>query len=282
MSGDVFGNGMLLSPHIKLVAAFNHMHIFLDPDPDSAVSFKERQRLYGLPRSSWMDYDTKLISKGGGVYTRQEKRIALTPEVKAMLSVGEKSLTPQELIRAILRMPVDVLWNGGIGTYVRASQESNADVGDRANDAVRINASEMRCKVVGEGGNLGLTQLGRVEFALNDGRINTDFIDNSAGVDCSDREVNIKILLNLVADDKQLTLSRRNRLLESMTDEVAQLVLRNNYLQTQAISMMETHAVERANEHGYLLSALERNCDLNRELEFLPDDETIADRRKGG
>ncbi len=282
MSGDVFGNGMLLSKHIRLRAAFNHLHIFLDPDPDPEASFEERQRLFDLPRSTWMDYNARLISDGGGIYSRQEKHIALTPEVKNMLGVNEDALTPQELIRAILRMPVDLLWNGGIGTYIKASHESHGDVGDRANDAVRVDACELHCKVIGEGGNLGLTQSGRIEYALHDGRINTDSIDNSAGVDCSDHEVNIKILLNLVAQEKPLTPSRRNRLLEAMTEEVAELVLKNNYLQTQAISMLEAHAVERVNEHGHLLAALGRTGDLDREFEFLPDDEAIDERRKSG
>ncbi len=282
MSGDVFGNGMLLSEHIKLQAAFNHMHIFLDPDPDPQKSFQERQRLFDAAGSTWEDYDPKAISQGGGIYSRQDKTIPLSSEVKRMLDVKTDSMAPQELVRAILRMPVDLLWNGGIGTYVKASTESNSDVGDRANDAVRVNATELKCKVIGEGGNLGCTQRGRVEFALLGGRINTDFIDNSAGVDSSDREVNIKILLNLAIQDKKLDAKKRNALLASMTDEVASLVLRNNYLQTQAISMMETQAVERIREHAHLLRSMERNGELDRALEFLPTDEEITDRRKAG
>jgi glutamate dehydrogenase len=280
MSGDVFGNGMLQSRHIRLQAAFNHLHIFLDPQPDAQTSYAERERLFNLPRSSWEDYDAKLISSGGGVFSRAEKSVPLSPEVRAMLGVAESSLTPQVLIKAILRMPVDLLFNGGIGTYVKAGTEANASVGDRANDGVRVDAGELRCKVVCEGGNLGLTQLGRVEYALNGGRINTDFIDNSAGVDTSDREVNIKILLNQVAETKPLTPSRRRRLLEAMTDEVAQLVLRNNYLQSQAISMMEAHAAERVSEHAHLVRSLQRNGVLDRALEFLPSDEDIVERRK--
>ena len=282
MAGDVFGNGMLLSRHIKLQAAFNHMHIFLDPSPDPQISFKERQRLFKKGRSTWEDYDADVISEGGGIYSRQLKTIALSQQLKEMLRVKADSMTPQELIRAILRMPVDLLWNGGIGTYVKASYESNSDAGDRTNDSVRVNADELRCKVIGEGGNLGCTQYGRVEFAMNGGRVNTDFIDNSAGVDSSDREVNIKILLNLAREQASLTGKQRNDLLRSMTDEVALLVLRNNYLQTQAISMMETQAAERIREHAYLLRSLERDDGLDRELEFLPTDQEIARRRKTG
>src|SRR5699024_5296199 len=198
MAGDVFGNGMLLSKKLKLCAAFNHMHIFIDPDPDPAKSYAERERLYNLPRSAWSDYDESKISKGGGVYERSAKSIKLSKEARDMLGVEEDKLTPQQLIQAILRAPVDLLWNGGIGTYVKASRESNTDVGDRTNDALRINGRDLRCRVVGEGGNLGFTQRGRIEYALNGGHITTDFIDNSAGVDCSDHEVNIKILLNVM------------------------------------------------------------------------------------
>ncbi len=280
MSGDVFGNGMLQSRQTRLLAAFNHLHIFIDPNPDPAVSYEERQRLFELSRSGWTDYDADLISPGGGVFSRADKRIQLSPEMQQMLGSELEEMTPQELIRAILTMPVDLLWNGGIGTYVKASSEANSEAGDRSNDPVRVDASELRCKVVGEGGNLGITQLGRIEYALAEGRINTDFIDNSAGVDTSDREVNIKILLNLVAEDRRLTTARRDKLLAGMTDEVAALVLRNNYLQTQAISMMETHAVERLNEHAFVLRALERAGRLNRALEFLPDDEMLEERRR--
>ena len=282
MSGDVFGNGVLLSKHTKLVAAFNHMHIFLDPDPDPAVSFRERERLFDLPRSGWADYKSDLISAGGGVWSRSEKLIELSPQVRSILGVQEESATPDELIRAILKMPVDLLWNGGIGTYVKASRETNADAGDRANDSVRVNGNELRCRVIGEGGNLGFTQLGRVEYALNDGRMNTDFIDNSAGVDCSDREVNIKILLNIVARKQALSKENRKKLLADMTDEVSEKVLRDNYLQTLAISVLESNAPGRLREHAYLIKVLEEEAGLDIELEFLPGTDEIDERLKAG
>ncbi len=280
MSGDVFGNGMLLSETIRLAAAFNHQHIFLDPNPDAAAGFAERERLFALPRSSWEDYDERLISAGGGIWPRSAKVIPLSAEVRGMLGVTEESLSPPQLIRAILRMDCDLLWNGGIGTYVKAGTESHTEVGDRSNDAVRVNAGELGCRVVGEGGNLGLTQRARIEFALAGGRINTDFIDNSAGVDSSDREVNIKVLLGQVAETRRLTTGRRNRLLADMTEDVASLVLRNNYLQTQAISMMQATGVDRLSEHLYLIQALEKTGLLDRELEYLPDDETLEERRQ--
>ncbi|MBP6691849.1 MAG: NAD-glutamate dehydrogenase, partial [Xanthomonadales bacterium] len=241
MSGDVFGNGMLLSRHIRLVAAFDHRHIFLDPDPDPAISYAERERLFQLPRSSWADYDARLISKGGGVFPRGVKGIAVSAEARRALGIESTApqLTPQELMTAILKAPVDLLWNGGIGTYVKAASETNADVGDRANNSIRVNGRDLRCKVVGEGGNLGMSQLGRVEAALNGVLLNTDFIDNSAGVDTSDHEVNIKILLNDAVAAGQMGIDERNQLLASMTDEVGALVLRDNYLQNQAISVME-------------------------------------------
>jgi len=279
MSGDVFGNGMLQSRKIRLVAAFNHQHIFLDPDPDLAASIRERQRLFKLPRSGWIDYDEKLISKGGGVFSRQAKTIRLSPEARQLLDTQETALQPAQLIQHILRMPVDLLWNGGIGTYVKASSESNADVGDHSNDAVRVDARELRCRVVGEGGNLGLTQLARIEYSLAGGRINTDFIDNSGGVDSSDREVNIKILLSEVAKRQGMTRSKRDALLASMTDDIAELVLRNNYLQTQSISMSEIGSAERIDEIAQLITNLEKTGLLVRELEFLPDDAAIEDRR---
>ncbi|MEM9172066.1 MAG: NAD-glutamate dehydrogenase [Pseudomonadota bacterium] len=280
MSGDVFGNGMLLSPTIRLQAAFNHLHIFLDPNPDAATSFAERQRLFELPRSGWSDYNTDLISSGGGVFSRSAKVIDLSPEAQAMLGVDRAQLSPPELIRAILMMEVDLLWNGGIGTYVKASHESNTDVGDRHNDAVRVDAPELRCKVIGEGGNLGFTQLARIEFSAAGGRCNTDFIDNSAGVDSSDREVNIKILLRIVALKHRQKLATRNRLLARMTEEVADQVLRNNYLQTQAISMMEASAVERLTEHRLMINLLERRGILDRRLEFLPDEDALEERQR--
>jgi glutamate dehydrogenase len=282
MSGDVFGNGMLLSRHIRLQAAFDHRHIFIDPAPDAAASFTERARLFNLPRSSWDDYDRKKISRGGGVFPRTAKSITLSQEARALLLIEAATATPVEIIRAILRMPVDLLWNGGIGTYIKSSHESNAEVGDRANDAVRINGCELKAKVVGEGGNLGLSQRGRVEYALAGGRLNTDFIDNSAGVNTSDVEVNIKILLNPLVQTGKLTRSDRNRLLVRMTNEIAALVLRNNYLQSQAISTLELHAGARLAEYQHLIRSLERSGDLNRTLEFLPADDELAERRKNG
>jgi glutamate dehydrogenase len=282
MSGDVFGNGVLLSRCMRLRAAFNHQHIFLDPDPDPETSFLERRRMFELPRSSWDDYDRKLISAGGGVWSRSEKLIQLAPEARAMLDLEAAGVTPDELVRAILRMRVDLLWNGGIGTYVKAATEMHSEVGDRTNDAVRINGRELRCRVVGEGGNLGLTQCGRIEYALKGGRLNTDFVDNSGGVDCSDHEVNIKILISVANRHRALTPARRAKLLVGMTDEVAELVLRNNYLQTQAISIAESTAPERLNEHAWFIRRLEKRGGLNRTLEYLPDEEEIELRRKAG
>ena len=282
MSGDVFGNGMLLSRHTRLQAAFDHRHIFLDPNPDPAVSFAERQRLFDLPRSSWDDYDRKRISRGGGVFARNAKSVTLSPEARALLGLETASTTPTEIMRAILRMSVDLLWNGGIGTYVKASRESNAEVGDRANDALRINGRELKARVVGEGGNLGLTQRGRIEYALAGGRLNTDFIDNSAGVNTSDVEVNLKILLNPIVQARSLTAGERNRLLASMSGEVCSLVLRNNYLQSQAISTLELQARARMSEFQHLIRSLERSGELNRALEFLPVDDELTERRKAG
>ena len=282
MSGDVFGNGMLLSRHILLRAAFDHRHIFLDPAPDARASFAERARLAALPRSSWDDYDRGCISRGGGVYARSAKSIALSREAQAMLGLEAAAATPQELIRAVLRMPVDLLWNGGIGTYVKATGETHAEIGDRANDGVRVNGAELAAKVVGEGGNLGMSQRGRIEYALRGGRLNTDFIDNSAGVNTSDVEVNIKILLNPLEQAGKLRHAARNRLLASMTDAVAQLVLRNNYLQGQALSVLQLQAGARLPEYQHLIRSLERSGDLNRAIEFLPDDEELADRHKRG
>ncbi len=279
MAGDVFGNGMLLSEHIKLVGAFNHLHVFLDPDPDPSVSFKERRRLFNLPRSSWTDYDASLISEGGGVFPRAAKSIPISAQMRKVLGVKPKTMTPNALINALLKAPVDLLWNGGIGTYAKASREQHADAGDRANDAVRVDASELRCRVVGEGGNLGFTQLSRVEFALAGGRVNTDAIDNSAGVDCSDHEVNIKILLNAVVEAGDMTEKHRRELLEEMTDEVGALVLRNNTLQTQVLSCAVAQAPSLLEVHERLISALEREGRLDRAIEFLPDKELIAERR---
>jgi glutamate dehydrogenase len=282
MSGDVFGNAMLLSEHMRLVAAFNHQHIFLDPDPDPAVSLAERRRLFELPRSGWSDYDPAKISAGGGVWERTVKSIALSPEARRALGVDAEALTPVELVGAILRSPVDLLFNGGIGTYVKAEQETNAEVGDRANDAVRVNGAELRARVVGEGGNLGLTQLGRIEYALAGGRINTDSIDNSAGVDTSDHEVNIKILLDEVVASGDMTAKQRNALLEEMTDEVAALVLRDNYRQVEALSVSEVAAPKMLERHARVIRALEREGRLKRKLEFLPDDKALAERRNRG
>src|SRR5712675_1141807 len=281
MAGDVFGNGMLQSRHIRLLAAFNHLHIFVDPNPDPPESFAERQRLFDLPSSSWEDYSTAAISKGGGIFPRSAKSLTLSREAQALLELPPQS-TPNEVVKAILKSHVDLLWNGGIGTYVKAGSESNMDVGDRSNDAVRIDARELNCKVVGEGGNLGFSQLGRIEFARRGGRLNTDFIDNSAGVNCSDLEVNLKILLNGAVRSKEITRAGRNRLLVQMTGEVAGLVLRNNYLQGQAISTSEFQAKERLSESAFVIRALERSGDLNRSLEFLPTEEEIAERRKAG
>ncbi len=282
MSGDVFGNGMLLSRHTKLVGAFNHLHVFLDPDPDPEESFAERERLFGLPRSSWSDYDPDLISEGGGVFSRAAKSVPLSPQVKELLEVEEDSLTPNEVIRALLKAPVDLLWNGGIGTYVKASDETNADVGDRTNDSLRVDANELRCRVVGEGGNLGFTQRGRVEFALEGGKINTDAIDNSAGVDCSDHEVNIKILLDAVVESGDMTGKQRNELLAEMTEEVAGLVLRDNYDQTQALANAVVQAAPMVDVHARYIRHLESTGRLRRELEALPDEEALSERKSNG
>ncbi|MCH9770607.1 MAG: NAD-glutamate dehydrogenase [Gammaproteobacteria bacterium] len=282
MSGDVFGNGLLLSQHIKLVAAFNHMHIFLDPNPDPELSFKERQRLFDLPRSSWMDYDAEYISNGGGVYLRSAKSIKLSAEVQALLKIKQAALDPNELIKAILRAPVDLIWNGGIGTYIKSSAETNLHVGDRANDAVRVSGNEIKAQVICEGGNLGLTQLGRIECEAAGCKLNTDFIDNSAGVDCSDHEVNIKILLNQVVSNSILTQQERNELLARMTDEVANLVLQNNYHQNQAISLAEHLSPRYLGLYIRYLGMLEQDNKIDRELEFLPDKKTLLTRKAEG
>jgi len=282
MSGDVFGNGMLLSRHIKLVAAFDHRHIFLDPQPDPESSFKERERVFNLPRSSWADYDAKLISAGGGIHPRSAKSIGITPEVKAALGILADVLTPTELVNAILKAPVDLIYNGGIGTYVKAQSETHAQVGDRANDALRVNGRELRCKAFAEGGNLGCTQLGRIEYALSGGRINTDAIDNSAGVDTSDHEVNIKILLGLPIAEGKLTETQRNALLAQMTDDVAALVLRDNVFQTQSLSVTGRIAPQLLDAHQRFIQFLEKTGRLNRALEFLPTDEEISERRAKG
>ena len=281
MGGDVFGNGMLLSQTIRLQGAFNHLHIFLDPAPNAAASFKERQRLFNMPRSSWSDYDKKLISVGGGVFSRTQKSIRLSSEIKQMLDINDDHLTPNELIQSMLKAPVDLLWNGGIGTYVKSVTETDADVGDRANDGLRLNGVDLRCKVMGEGGNLGFTQLGRIEYAKQ-GRINTDAIDNAAGVDCSDHEVNIKILLNKLVEQGDMTGKQRDVLLEKMTHKVGALVLRNNYLQTQAISMVERQASTMLDVHARLITLLSQEGRLDREVEFLPNYEEIEERKLRG
>lgn len=278
MSGDVFGNGMLLSKAIRLVGAFNHKHIFLDPHPDTAASFAERKRLFEQAGSQWSDYDKKAISKGGGVFNRNSKTIALSKEAKALLGLSHDECSPDEIIKALLKADVELLYFGGIGTYVKAEKETDADAGDRTNDAVRINAEDIRAKVLGEGANLGMTQRARIAYAQRGGRLNTDAIDNSAGVDTSDHEVNIKILLDPFMRSGKLSLEARNKLLARMTDDVAYLVLRDNYLQTLALSMAETRAAELLPLHGRLMHKLERKGLLNRKIEFLPDDEEIQER----
>lgn len=282
MSGDVFGNAMLLSSQIKLVAAFNHIHIFIDPNPDPAKSFKERQRLFKLPRSSWDDYDKKLISAGGGVFSRSDKAVKITPEMKILLGTKKDSMIPSELIRAMLSAEFDLLWNGGIGTFVKASTQTEADVPDRGNEPLRVNANQLRCKVVGEGGNLGFTQLARIEYALQGGRIYTDFIDNSAGVDCSDHEVNIKILLNDLLIKKKLTLEKRNQLLTSMTEDVAALVLKNNYAQAQALSLLFEKSVDSFELYVRYMNSLAEQGKIDLDLEFLPKQKTLLERKAMG
>ena len=282
MSGDVFGNGMLLSPHIRLVAAFDHRHIFIDPAPDCARSFRERERLFALPRSSWADYQTRALSAGGGVYDRSQKHLQLSAQARKLLELGAERVTPLEVIRAILKLPVDLLWNGGIGTYVKAADERHGEIGDRANDAVRVDGREVRARVLGEGGNLGCSQRGRVEYAQSGGRLNTDFIDNSAGVNTSDIEVNLKIMLAGNVGGRAPTGARRRALLASVTDEVAAQVLRNNYLQSQAISLLQRRSAADLADHQQLLRALERSGELNRALEFLPSDREIDERLARG
>ncbi|MFF0721242.1 NAD-glutamate dehydrogenase [Verrucosispora sp. NA02020] len=284
MSGDVFGNGMLLSEHIRLVAAFDHRHIFLDPNPDAATSFVERKRLFELSRSTWEDYHTELISAGGGVYPRTAKSVPVSPQVRAVLGLPDDvtQISPQELMKAIVTAPVDLFWNGGIGTYVKASTQTNGEVGDKSNDAIRVDGRSLRCRVVGEGGNLGFTQQGRIEYAQSGGRMYTDFIDNAAGVDCSDHEVNIKILLNTAVADGELSVPERDDLLARMTDEVAELVLRDNYDQARAINNAQTQAASLLPVHRRMITHLERSGELNRALEALPPDEELAVRAESG
>ena len=282
MAGDVFGNGMLLSPHIQLVAAFNHQSIFIDPDPDPSLSFKERERLFALPRSSWDDYNPECLSPGGAVYSRQAKAITLTPEARDRLGISAETLTPAALIHELLKAPVDLIWNGGIGTYVKGSLESNQAVGDRANDDLRVDGGALRCRVFGEGGNLGMTQQGRIEYALKGGSCNTDFIDNVGGVACSDLEVNIKIFLNRLILDEDLTFKQRNALLVSMTDEVSDLVLENSNRQALAISLAKYRADENISEFWHCLSDWEEAGLIDRKLETLPSDDILLERQKAG
>jgi glutamate dehydrogenase len=278
MAGDVFGNGMLLSKHIRLQAAFNHLHIFIDPNPDAASSYKERERLFNLPGCSWEDYNKKLMSEGSEIYSRSAKSLKLTPQIMAMLGTKKQKMAPLELIQALLSMQVDLLWNGGIGTYVKGSAETHLEVGDRANDSLRINGCDLKAKVVGEGGNLGFTQLGRIEFSAHGGRINTDAVDNAGGVDCSDIEVNIKILLNSLVQNGDLTVKQRNKLLYDMTDDVSVKVLEDCYRQTHSLSITATRSESQLKEQSRFISELERTGKLDRALEFIPNDEEIADR----
>ncbi len=282
MSGDVFGNGMLLSNQLKLLAAFNHQHIFIDPNPDIETSFKERLRLFKLQRSTWDNYNRELLSKGGGIYRRTVKSISVSPEVKKAFNINKDVLAPNEMIKAILRAEVDLMWNGGVGTFVKASNESHSDAGDRTNDNIRINGNELNARVVCEGGNLGLTQLGRIEYELKGGRINTDFIDNSAGVDCSDHEVNSKILLNAVVAQGDMTEKQRNQLLADMTNEVADLVLQNNYHQNQAISLAAYLSSSKMGLYMRYIDTQEQNGKINRMLEYLPDNKTLLERKSAG
>jgi len=280
MSGDVFGNGLLRSEAVKLVAAFDHRDIFIDPDPDPAKSFKERQRLFDLPRSSWQDYNKNLLSRGGGIFSRKSKSIPLSPEIRNLLGFEDTTehATPNEVMKAILKSHTDLLWFGGIGTYIKSSRESNSQAGDRANDAIRINGRDLNCQVVAEGGNLACTQRGRIEYCLKGGQINTDAVDNSAGVDCSDNEVNIKILLNALIHDGKLTRQQRDALLVEMTDEVSKIVLNDNYLQTQAISLARSSSIRELDSFVRFMDDLEKTAHLDRELEFLPSDDELIER----
>jgi len=278
MAGDVFGNGMLLSKHIRLQAAFNHLHIFIDPNPDAASTFKERERLFNTPGCSWTDFNAKLISEGGGIFERSAKSIPLSAPMKRMLGTQKQSMSPNELIQNLLKMEVDLLWNGGIGTYVKSKKENHTDVGDRANDSLRINGAELNAKIVGEGGNLGMTQLGRIEYCAKGGRMNTDFVDNVGGVDCSDNEVNIKILLNTLVQNGDLTVKQRNKLLYDMTDDVTKIVLADAYKQTGSISITALRGASQLKEQTRFISEMERTGKLDRALEFIPSDDDIAER----
>lgn len=282
LAGDVFGNGLIYCDTLRLVAAFNHLHIFLDPNPDAKTSFKERVRMFNLPRSSWEDYDKSLISEGGGVFLRAAKSIPLSPQVRECLGVSEESMSGEDLIKAILKAPVDLLWNGGIGTYVKSTDERNVDVGDSSNDSVRVDAPELRCKVVGEGGNQGFTQLARIQYALHGGRINTDAIDNSAGVDMSDHEVNIKILFGQMMAQGELTLEKRNEILAEMTQEVNELVLADNYYQTLSISLSRLRSQESMTVFISMMNYLSDRGGLRTDVEFLPDAKTLQERQRTG
>ncbi len=282
MAGDVFGNGMLQSKTIELLAAFNHQHIFIDPNPNSTTAFAERSRLFQLPRSSWADYSAELISTGGGIFSRHAKWIQISDAMKVRFGITQDRLSPTHLINALLKAPVDMLWNGGIGTYVKSTQEPHTEVGDKANDSLRVDGKALRCQVLAEGGNLGISQQGRIEFALQGGAINTDFIDNAGGVDCSDHEVNIKILLNEQVAQGHISLQQRNDLLLSMTDAVARRVLHNNYRQVQALSIAEHHACEAIDEYIHLIDSMEAAGNLNRELEYLPSRQQLLERRDQG
>jgi glutamate dehydrogenase len=284
MSGDVFGNGMLLSQHIRLIAAFDHRHVFLDPNPNAATSWDERKRMFELPRSTWDDYNKSLISEGGGVYSREQKSIPISPQVRAALGIEDDvdELPPPDLLRRILKAPVDLLWNGGIGTYIKAETESDADVGDRANDMIRVNGNQVRAKVIGEGGNLGVTSLGRIEFDLAGGRINTDALDNSAGVDCSDHEVNIKILIDALVSTGKIRPEDRTNLLLSMTDEVGELVLIDNKDQNDLMGTSRANAASLLPVHARQIKDLEADRGLNRELEALPSEKEIRRRSEAG
>ena len=283
MSGDVFGNGLVLSKHIKMIGAFNHLHIFCDPDPDPKSSFKERKKLFDNVQG-WDHYDTKKLSKGGRIFSRSDKVLTLTPEIRKRFDINKSKISPLELINALLKARTDLLWFGGIGTYVKSSNETDADVGDKANDSLRINATQLRAKVIGEGANLGVTQLGRIEFSKKGGMINTDFLDNSGGVDSSDHEVNIKIMFTDIMSQKthNINIDERNKLLKSMTEEVIEHVLNNNYQQAQAISMAEMHSYKNIKLQSELIQDLERNYGLDRAVEYLPDQETIERRLAKG
>jgi glutamate dehydrogenase len=282
MSGDVFGNGMLLSEHLELVGAFDHRHVFLDPTPDAAAAYAERRRLFDAQGTSWDDYDRSLISQGGGVWPRTAKSIPISPEAQSVLGIDSAALPPVDLIRAILKAPVDLLWNGGIGTYVKASAETHAEVDDRANDAVRVDGRDLHCTIVGEGGNLGFTQRGRIEYAHGGGRINTDAIDNSGGVDCSDHEVNLKILLAIAIERGELTLEGRNEILHKVADDVVRLVLYDNYLQVQILSQESAISPRRMEAFEDLMVELEARHLLERQLEALPSGELMAERISAG